>query len=204
LVNAETDPAIFEAGEPPWIGYGFVFPQAEVNLGPPPSGNCQEWWTWARERQGVDADITKVRLTVIGDSDVTVVVQALRVAVVKRTEPLEGRFVVCTVGGADLVVRHLDVDLDSFAEAVVSYVEAGGDPSGRFSFQLKRGEAEAFNIEARAGHHYCEWVAELYLLVDGKRMTVAISDEGRPFRTTAASHLPPLHWTGTTWNALQL
>ena len=146
----------------------------------------------------------KVRLTVIGDSDVTVGVQGLRVAVAKRTEPLEGGFVVCTVGGADLVVRHLAVDLDSFAEAVVSYVEAGGNPSVRFSFQLKRGEAEAFNIVARAGHHYCEWVAELYLLVDGKRMTVAIADDGKPFRTTAASHLSPLHWTGNTWDTLQL
>jgi hypothetical protein len=55
LVHIEADPAIFEAGEPPWIGYGFIFPQGTAELEPPPPGNCPEWWAWARGKQGVDA-----------------------------------------------------------------------------------------------------------------------------------------------------
>jgi hypothetical protein len=93
LVHLETDPATFEIGEPPWIGYSFVFPHGISELGPPPPGNCPEWWAWARANQGVDAEKTKVRLTVIGDSEATVIIEALRIAVVRRTEPLDGALV---------------------------------------------------------------------------------------------------------------
>jgi hypothetical protein len=202
-VHLETDPAIFESGEPPWIGYSFLFPHGQVELGPPPPGNCPEWWAWARTNQGVDADRTKVRLTIIGDSEATVIVEALRIAVVRRAEPLDGTLVLCPVGGADITPRHIAVDLDGFPEAVTSYYDAGGDPTGRFSFALARGEAELFNIEATAGHSYIEWVGKLYLLVDGKRQIVNISDQGEPFRTTSSSHLEPLTWTDGKWDLLR-
>jgi hypothetical protein len=203
LVHLETDSAIFESGEPPWIGYSFVFPHGISELGPPPPGNCPEWWAWARANQGVDAEKTKVRLTIIGDSETTVIIEALRIAVVRRTEPVDGALVVCPVGGADLTPRHIAVELDSFAEAVTTYYDAGGDPTGRFSFALARGEAEVFNIEAAAGRSYTEWVGELYLLVDRRRQIVHISDQGEPFRTTASSHLEPLTWTGDKWDLLR-
>jgi len=202
LVHVETDPAIFESGNPPWIGYAFVLPEPETTPGPPPPGTCQEWWTWARSQKGVDAGITKVRLTVVGDSEVTVVIQALRAAITKRTEPLQGTYIVCTVGGADIVARHIAVDLDGFAEAVTSYVDNTGRSTTPFGFQLTRGAVEVFNIEARANVSCCEWVAELYLLVDGKRQVIHISDDGQPFRTTATPNLSPLHWTGEEWAEL--
>jgi hypothetical protein len=40
IIHVETNPAIFEAGLPPWIGYSFVFP-GEGIPGPPPPGPCQ-------------------------------------------------------------------------------------------------------------------------------------------------------------------
>jgi hypothetical protein len=202
-MHLETNPAILESGEPPWIGYSFVFPHGKAELGPPAPGNCPEWWAWARDSKGVDADRIKARLTIIGDSEATVIVEALRIALVRRTEPLNGRLVVCPVGGADITPRHIAVDLDSFAEAVTSCHDAGGDPTGRFNFALARGEAEIFNIEATASHSYTEWVGELNLLVDGKRQIVHISDQGEPFRTTASSRLEPLSWTGEKWDLLR-
>lgn len=107
------------------------------------------------------------------------------------------------MGGADITPRHIAIDLDSFPEAVATYYDAGGDPTGRFSFALARGETEIFNLEATASHSYTEWVAELYLLVDGKPQAIHISDDGRPFRTTASSHLEPLAWTGEKWEPLR-
>ena len=47
IIHVETNPAVFEAGLPPWIGYGFVFAD-EVQPGRPPPGPCQEWWAWGR------------------------------------------------------------------------------------------------------------------------------------------------------------
>ena len=201
IIHVETNPAVFEAGLPPWIGYGFVF-AGDFQPGPPPPGPCQEWWAWAKESGGVDAGITKLRLTLIGDESATVVIDALRVAVTKKRDPLDGAYIVCTVGGAEITTRHIAVDLDLFGEPTTRYVRDGGESTGRFGFQLARGEVEIFNIEARAEGSYCEWVAELFLLVDGKRQTISISDEGRPFRTTAPSGLEMLHWTDDRWAPL--
>jgi hypothetical protein len=94
------------------------------------------------------------------------------------------------------------VDLDLFGEPTTRYVKDGGESTGRFVFQLARGEAEIFNIEARAESSYCEWVAELFLLVDGKRRTISIDDDGKPFRTTAPSGLKIHHWTDERWAPL--
>jgi hypothetical protein len=201
IIHVETNPAVFEAGLPPWIGYGFVFAD-EAQPGRPPIGPCQEWWAWAKERGGVDAGVTKLRLTLIGDELTTVVMDALRVVITKHTDPLNGTYVVCTVGGADITTRHIAVDLDLFGEPTTRYVKDGGESTGRFVFQLTRGEAEIFNIEARAESSYCEWVAELFLLVDGKRRTISIDDDGKPFRTTAPSGLKAHHWTDERWAPL--
>ena len=35
IIHVETNPAVFETGLPPWIGYGFVF-AGDFQLGPPP------------------------------------------------------------------------------------------------------------------------------------------------------------------------
>ena len=126
----------------------------DFQLGPPPPGPCQEWWAWAKESGGVDAGITKLRLTLIGDESTTVVIDALRVAVTKKRDPLDGAYIVCTVGGADITTRHIAVDLDLFGEPTTRYVRDGGESTGRFGFQLARGEVEIFNIEARAARSY--------------------------------------------------
>ncbi len=202
IIHVETNPAIFEAGLPPWMGYGFVFPE-EVALGPPPSGPCQNWWAWAKENGGVDAAITKLRLTLVGDDKATVLVDALQVTIMNQGDPLDGEYVVCPVGGADITVRHIAVDLDGSSQPVTRYVKDGGESTGRFAFQLARGQVEVFNIEAHAGYSSCEWQAELLLLVDGKRRTIAITNDGKSFRTTAVSGSGTLHWTGTEWAALQ-
>jgi hypothetical protein len=87
IIHVETNPAVFEAGLPPWIGYGFVFAD-DVQPGRPPPGPCQEWWAWAKESGGVDAGVTKLRLTLIGDELTTVVIDALRVVITSKLIPL--------------------------------------------------------------------------------------------------------------------
>jgi len=198
IVHVETNPAIFEAGLPPWIGYGFVFP-GEVSPGPPPSGPCQDWWAWAREHGGVDAGTTKLRLTLVGDDRVTVLVDALQVTIMHQTSPLAGSYAICPVGGADISTRHIAVDLDGSSQPMTTYIKDGGGSAGRFAFQLAAGQVEVFNIEARAEFSYCEWQAELFLLVDGQRKTIVIDDDGRSFRTTAASDATMLSWTDGQW-----
>jgi hypothetical protein len=84
----------------------------------------------------VDAGITKLRLTLIGDQSTTAVIDALRVAVTKKRDPLDGAYIVCTVGGADITARHIAVDLDLFGEPTTRYVRDGGEPTGRFRISV--------------------------------------------------------------------
>jgi hypothetical protein len=201
IIHVETNPAIFEAGLPPWIGYGFVFP-GEGSPGPPPLGPCQDWWAWAREHGGIDAGTTKLRLTLVGDDRVTVLVDALQVTIMHQGSPLTGSHVVCPVGGAALSIRRITVDLDGSSQPMTTYIGDSGGLAARFAFQLARGQVEVFNIEAHAERSYCEWQAELFLLVDGKRKTMVIDDNGRSFRTTAASDANMLSWAGEQWKPL--
>jgi hypothetical protein len=159
IIHVETNPAVFEAGLPPWVGYGFVFTDESLP-GPPPPGPCQEWWAWAKENGGVDAGETKLRLTLVGDERTTVVIDALRVVIVttgrprgvssqapelrerkigitpfdcpcdKQADPMNGPFVVCPVGGAAITTRHIAVDLDVFGEPTTRYVRDGGESVG--------------------------------------------------------------------------
>jgi hypothetical protein len=138
IVHIETNPAIFEAGLPPWIGYGFVFPR-QMRLGPPPRGPCQEWSAWAKDQGGVDASTTKLRLTVVGDDRATVLVDALQVTIMNQGDVLDGQYVLCPApGGADIMTRHIAVDLDGFAQPTTRYV-TDGSSTGRFAFQLAPG-----------------------------------------------------------------
>jgi hypothetical protein len=96
-------------------------------------------------------------MTVVGDDRTTVVVDALRVTIMKQDEPIDGQYVVCPApGGAEIMIRHIAVDLDSAVEPTTTHV-TDGNLTGRFVFQLARGEVEIFNIEAKASRSYCEW-----------------------------------------------
>lgn len=141
----------------------------------------------------VRRQLTVLNVTLQGAADSTVLVDGLSVLVVSQDEPIGNAFV-CPVGGASGSARSINVDLER--DGVVTHTADGGEPANKFSFTLTRGEIETFHITARAERARCEWTAELNLIVDGKRRTVYIDDDGQPFRTCGAEGLP--QWRGST------
>jgi len=183
-IHVERDPRIFEAGNPDWIPYCFLFPGTVRDLPrPPQDGIAQDWWAWAHDHQGIDAWSTKLSITLTCRQNVTVAVDALTVRLVGEPSDPEGTFVVRSTGGADIVARGIEVDLDGMGQPVVTYRDSGGEYLNSLGFSLKPGDVERLQIEARAQWRLCRWQAELHLLVDGRRQTVEISDDGRPFET---------------------
>lgn len=197
IVHVETDPAIMYAGQPNWDGFAFVSDRIPSHIGQPPGPVCREWRRWISGAGIFDADRTELRVSLLGKTDSTVLVDGVRVISLARGSP-HGTKYMCPVGGAEGSPRRLELDLD-WNPGVVRFVAAGDEPTGPFLLTLARNEVEVLLIEARASRAAVEWTAELLFLVDGKRMTVELNDAGGPFRTSGTDGLPTLMWTGTDW-----
>lgn len=198
-VHVEVDPARMYAGAPPWVGSRYVFREGTAieEVGMPPTSDCREWRDWAHARGACDGDRTEIRVTIQGLAESVVLIDGLKVATVSREQP-SGLAIRCEVGGADITPRHLTVDLD-WDPAVVTFADGGGDPSLPFTFTLGRSEVEIFHIVARSSTVRCQWIAELLLIVDGRRQVFRVSDEGRPFSTCATTGLTSYGWNRDQW-----
>lgn len=193
LVHVELDPANMYAGMPNWVGSAWVLPDSisPESLGVPPTGVCRDWREWMWPMGAYDGWYTELRITLQGNVDSTVLVDGLRVNVLDRGAP-SGHCFMCAVGGADIQPRSVNVDLDW--SGVVTYSDSGGDPVGRFTFTLSKGEVETFHVRAEAKAVQCSWTADLLLIVNGERRTVHLDADGEPFRTSATEGLPAWTW----------
>ncbi|MCA1702130.1 MAG: hypothetical protein LC808_02215 [Actinobacteria bacterium] len=197
-VHVEVDPANMYAGAPNWVGSSWVLPSAldPEMLGDPPTSVCRDWRPWMWPKGAFDGDYTEIRVTLQGLGESTVLVDGLLVTPIERVQPV-GNCFACPVGGADITPRSVVVDLDS-DPGVVTYADRDGG-TDRFTFTLSRGEVEVFHIRARANSFRCRWTATLLLIVDGRRQTIHVDDDGEPFRTSATKGLPRWAWYGDRW-----
>lgn len=201
-VHIETDPAIFLAGGPNWESFSFVIPRDLAAAGTPPSAICREWWKWAHSMGAADADLTQVRVTVMGLSETDVLIDALQVQALRREQALEGTQVLCPVGGAEGTPRQIHIDLDQ-EPPVTSYMDDGGEHTKPFLFNLRKGEIETFYLWATAKHDSCQWIANLQFIVNGKRHAIQIDDHGHPFHTTATTRAQSFSWYRGEWRPLR-
>lgn len=137
---------------------------------------------------------TLVRLSVQGRSDTAVVLEALRVRVVGRTAPAEGNAYAMDQGcGGAVTPRYFDVDLDK--DRPIARAVAGNDtgtpiPAVRMPYRVSAKDPEVLLVTAKTSSCDCRWYLELDWSSQGRRGTVRIDDDGRPFRTSAIAGLP--------------
>ncbi|MFB8384019.1 helix-turn-helix domain-containing protein [Streptomyces rubiginosohelvolus] len=186
-----------EAGRVPftWTGddhvwkngcdHAYLLDRAPTAVPPPPVE--ADAGSWAGALGAVHAGETGVRITLQGRDDRAVVLESLRIRVVERRSPAEGRVYRMSSGcGGSLTPRMFDVDLD--ASRPVARPVAGND-SGEpieavaFPYRVSVTDPEVFLITGRTVGCDCSWVAELAWSSGGRSGTVRIDDGGRPFRT---------------------
>jgi hypothetical protein len=201
LINYSSDPVLFEKGQPDWTGYSYVIPRSPKRLGSPPRGECRARRTWAYDLNGADAAFTKLRVTAEGRAAGTVLIDSIKVRVLERLKPLRGAHALCPVGGASANLHGVAIDLDQ-SPPTFQYADHGTEPRN-FAFTLKKGEVETFDSEASAEKCYCTWIAKFEFVADGKRQSVRIGDERRPFRTTGIANTRPVVWNGRHWERFQ-
>ena len=197
-VHVEDDPAIIWAGAPPWIGAMYVIPPGELPT--PPGTFCPEWWSWARSIGGVDANETHLRVSLVGATDLTVVVDGLRARVHDASEPT-GQVAVCAAGGADITSRHFQIRLDHYDPPSTAFVDQDGRYIPMPAFKLAKGEVEMLHVVAYAEYARVEWTGELLAVVNGKRQIIPLRPStGGHFITSATEGLEARSHIGDGWS----
>jgi hypothetical protein len=181
IVHVERDQSLIWAGAPPWVGFSYFFRDTVPHQLPPSA--CFDWSRWAERHGGVDVGVTILEVTIQAKTDVSVVVDPLRVRN-QRREPPRGVFVTCPAGGADLTPRRFSIELDTTDPPIVDFLNADGDFEQPPRLTLSAGEIERFHIWATArSPGWNEWTLELPLLVEGRRRIVSVGDGRAPFVT---------------------
>lgn len=183
-----TDDHVWKYG----CGHAYLVGGSAAEVPAPPAEAEAE--AWARALGAVHAGETGVRITLQGTEERAVVLEALRVRVVERREPANGRVLRMSSGcGGALTPRMFDVDLD--VERPVARSVPGNDtgepiPAVSFPYRVSASDPEVLLVTARAARCDCDWVAELRWSSGGRSGTVRIDDGGRPFRTSGAPGRP--------------
>ncbi|MFH9758975.1 helix-turn-helix domain-containing protein [Streptomyces anulatus] len=176
--------------------HSYVIDRAPAAVPPPPVEADAESWAGAL---GADhAGEAGVRVTLQGRDERAVVLEALRIRVVERRSPAQGRVYRMSSGcGGSLTPRMFDVDLD--VPRPVARSVAGND-SGEpieavtFPYSVSVTDPEVLLITGRTVGCDCDWFAELTWSSGGRSGTVRVDDGGRPFRTSGVRGRPVLDY----------
>ncbi|WP_073742281.1 helix-turn-helix domain-containing protein [Streptomyces sp. CB02115] len=176
--------------------HSYVIDRAPSAVPPPPVEADAE--SWAGALGAVHAGEAGVRVTLQGRDERAVVLESLRIRVVERRSPEQGRVYRMSSGcGGSLTPRMFDVDLD--VPRPVARSVAGND-SGEpieavaFPYSVSVTDPEVLLITGRTVGCDCDWFAELTWSSGGRSGTVRVDDGGRPFRTSGVRGHPVLDY----------
>ena len=162
-------------------GFSYIIPRPIGRIGRPPSDTPSGWRGWAYAMGGVDGPATIIRITLQGGSVEPVLVESMRIRIVKREARMRGT----VVKGADFGCGELE------PTTVLFRLEAPDEPDPPppgykgLPYSLQKGEFGVFDVIGFAGRAMYEWVLEAHLITGGRVKTVTIDDGGKPFRTSA-------------------
>ncbi|MEU0104377.1 helix-turn-helix domain-containing protein [Streptomyces sp. NPDC006251] len=188
-------PLTWSADSQAWklgCGHDYVVARPPSRVAPPPPP--QDAGAWAAAHGAVHGGETLVELSVQGRSDTAVVLHALRVRVVGRSAPVQGNAYAMDQGcGGSVTPRHFAVDLDK--DRPLAHAIPGSDagtpiPAVRMPYRVSAQDPEVLLVTARTAGCDCRWYLELDWSSQGRRGTVRIDDDGRPFRTSGIEGLP--------------
>lgn len=200
-MHVELDPAVIWAGMPPWRSTSYFLPGGEpIDLTPPDQDDMR---AWVYRHGGCDAVESVVRVTLVGATSATVVLETPQVSATEDPLPA-GHQITFLAGGASLSPRSFDVNLNYFGvhNPIVSFQDEGSPlPTPTVSFTLKSNEAEQFLIRITCeAHSLIYWRARIPILIDGHRRFLDVDDFGSPIKFAGGSWSGGnLVWNGTQW-----
>ena len=168
------------------INPNFIVPRYWRALGALPRA-INGMYHWAYRLGGADAGASYAQIEVRGRFEEPIVLDGIRVKVLRRRQPLSGTYV--GFAGGDLVdIRYVRVDLDTRPPTITNgsgFIKGKGEWS--FPLQVSRTDLEVFSIVATTDKCDCSWVAKLNYHLGNESGTITIDRNGHPFRTTATN-----------------
>ncbi len=163
----------------------YLVDQEPAQVPPPPGEDDARGWVGALG--GVAGGEQRMRLTVQGTEEDTVVLEALNVRVVGRDAPLSWNdYQMGTDGcGGPVVTRQFGVDLDAGQPEVTP---EGGQRD--FPYSVSESDPEVYYLTVATQEYDVSYYLELEFSSGGESGTVRIDDEGQPFRLSANQDQP--------------
>ncbi|MFE3142433.1 helix-turn-helix domain-containing protein [Streptomyces scopuliridis] len=190
-VSVNTRPYAFE--DPCSQHYLIDTPPEQI----PPPPTEQDAPGWVNALGGVASGGQFIELTVQGKSSDTVVLNALRVKIVKSDAPLPWNDYAMGVGcGGGVGTKSFAVNLDA---ARPSSVPKAGQRD--FPYSVSQSDPEVYYVSATATTRDVSWYLELEWTSGDQRGTLRVDDNGKPFRTSGSEGRPSYDYPpgGTEW-----
>ncbi|MFC9651720.1 helix-turn-helix domain-containing protein [Streptomyces sp. NPDC056937] len=190
-VSVNTRPYAFE--DPCSQHYLIDSPPEQI----PPPPTEQDAPGWVNALGGVASGGQFIELTVQGRSSDTVVLNALRVKIVKTDAPLPWNDYAMGVGcGGGVGTKSFAVNLDA---ARPSSVPKAGQRD--FPYSVSESDPEVYYISATATARDVSWYLELEWTSGDRHGTLRVDDNGKPFRTSGSQGRPSYDYPlgGTEW-----
>ncbi|WP_431951993.1 helix-turn-helix domain-containing protein [Actinacidiphila sp. bgisy167] len=184
--------------------HDYVIDKAPGQVPPPPAP--QDAAPWARTQGAVHGGHTLVGISVQGRTEAAVVLEALRVRVVGRADPVKGTVYSTGQGcGSDITPRSFAVDLDMrrpIAHPVQGSEHEASTPAMRMPYRVSSKDPEVLLVDARTAACDCRWYLELDWSSQGRTGTERIDDHGHAFRTSGIGGLPRYWYARDGWTPL--
>jgi hypothetical protein len=191
-------------------GDGWVFPRSaaaayDASPAKGPTRNGQTWLSDPSAWGAVEASDVQIQMVVSSNSPRAIVLTGIRAHVFRRRPALQGTVVdVMPEPCAAPTVQIGTIDLDT---APPSWVYPGtptgmaeGDNTApvKFPYIVSESNPEPFVLTITTQHCDCTWDLELLWASGTTNGESIINDNGKPFETTAAAHLPSITWSNQT------
>jgi hypothetical protein len=186
IIFASPPPITFSINQVVGPGWGItVSDQQRLQSRLNSISSCDSLHRAAVAAGGADDYGTSLHLLVQGSSRSGVTITGMHVRIVNRSAPLNGAYVFCQSAGSESAMP-INFNLN---DRIPSALGPPGKPSffGNGSVvHLNNGEVYPLNVAATVSGSAVKWVIDASVLVNGQSTTVTISDNGKPFETTAA------------------
>lgn len=173
-------------------GQYYLMGRSPGEIPPPPPP--QDYRSWARALDGVDAGDLRLQLTATGKTRESVVITAVHVRITGRTEPLAWNAYSMGEGcGSGITPQTFDVDLDKPRPVLRPVAGQQGDitvPATDFPYKVASNDPQVFNLRLHTDSHDVRWHVEVDWSSGDRRGTLRIDDAGEPFRTSALAGRP--------------
>ncbi len=191
---------------PQGCGHTYLVDREPAVVPAPPVAQDAE--RWVTDNDAVHGGASVVEATLRTNGGGPVVVEALHVRVVDRSDPLDGPVYATGMGcGGALSLAAFRVDLDETAPRARPTEGFDGEsgealPAPRLPFQVSDEEPLAVRVEAAAEDCDCAWYLEAEWSSGTERGTVRLDRDGQPFRTSGIEGNPRFVHDGAGWTPL--